>query len=201
MRPVSVIEKTNNAATSGLIFIPCCSFFNHSCVPNVGIIHGEKKKHIFFSNQPIKKGEQLFINYFGGTNSLHIPKAKRQSKLQNMHNFICSCQACSENWLLPPDPSLTNDDSDENDMELIEIAFENAEFCEKEGIDSILPDPPTTWSYNENSLKQVINLIEIFYKKYKDYDAFVESDFMKNYIFKAFWNFYGKEWNNLTDCN
>lgn len=43
------------------------------------------------------------MNYFDGFINQFAPKHIRQNMLQIKFEFICDCQACTENWILPTD--------------------------------------------------------------------------------------------------
>lgn len=67
----------------------CSSLFNHSCVPNtLQLINGNKM--IAFIIRPVKKGEQLFIDYFRGNADA--------STGQQMLDFKCECSKCVRCW-------------------------------------------------------------------------------------------------------
>lgn len=66
------------------------SFFNHSCAPNA--------KHMYIGNKiclftilPVRKGEQLFIQYRDGEGSTK----ERRSFLLNLFDFECNCIKCT----------------------------------------------------------------------------------------------------------
>jgi hypothetical protein len=66
-------------------------YFNHSCAPNIYQFYDDSKVH-FIVLRPIKKGEQLFIEY-GMKNFLTAAFNERQEYL-NINHFKCKCEAC-----------------------------------------------------------------------------------------------------------
>jgi hypothetical protein len=80
-------------------FFPCCSFFNHSCAPNIG---REMNGRIatFFAAKPIRVGEAIELSYV----DFKMCKEERQAKLLATYSFLCRCPRCDD-----PD-ALTNGD-------------------------------------------------------------------------------------------
>ncbi|XP_055295185.1 SET and MYND domain-containing protein DDB_G0273589-like [Sitodiplosis mosellana] len=72
------------------------SYFNHSCVPNVCIIHANG-----FINcvtiRPIRRNEQLFVTYIDNIDEMFPGKEDRQKVLQTRYNFQCDCALCTMN--------------------------------------------------------------------------------------------------------
>lgn len=67
------------------------SLLNHSCAPNLfDLSKGEQRYCITI--RPVKKGEQLFINYI--SRSSDLPTDERQKRLKATKAFICKCEKC-----------------------------------------------------------------------------------------------------------
>lgn len=75
------------------------SFLNHACVPNVVCLSYDNIL-VCKTIKPIKKGEQLFIDYI--ENDLKEErKTVRRGRLKDMYGFLCGCDLClmsSETW-------------------------------------------------------------------------------------------------------
>ncbi|KAJ8673126.1 hypothetical protein QAD02_004388 [Eretmocerus hayati] len=84
----------NCISTRGNFLSSCGAFFNHSCDHNVDRIFVPGPRVIFFSNQPIAKGKQLFISY--GFSAWR--KEIKQSIPSLVYSFSCDCIACMEDW-------------------------------------------------------------------------------------------------------
>lgn len=69
------------------------SLFNHSCAPNTFY---SKKDNITYllTIRPIKKGDQIFINYLG--DDVVKSTTKRQLELMAKWQFNCQCERCSK---------------------------------------------------------------------------------------------------------
>jgi hypothetical protein len=70
--------------------------FNHSCDPNVkfNIVCDKNKYYMkFYVCKDIKKGEELFDNYF----NTNLPYEKRQHIAQTYYGFACCCSKCKKN--------------------------------------------------------------------------------------------------------
>lgn len=66
------------------------SLFNHSCCPNA--FYAIKDNHGYcLTVRPIKKGEQVFVNYLG--DSVCDTRANRQSYIKRW-GFECDCERC-----------------------------------------------------------------------------------------------------------
>lgn len=68
------------------------SLFNHSCEPNVYNYINEQNISFSIAKRPIKKGEQVFINYFGESEPNNIEE--RQRSLEDTWGFKCICSKC-----------------------------------------------------------------------------------------------------------
>lgn len=67
------------------------SIINHSCAPNMHFkIDGKIGSCV--SVRPIKKGDQVFINYLG--DDVHKPTEQRQRILKEIWAFDCKCDKC-----------------------------------------------------------------------------------------------------------
>ncbi|KAG6455116.1 SET and MYND domain-containing protein 4 [Manduca sexta] len=73
------------------------SLINHSCAPNVtrATKLGSTEK-VLFALRPIKKGMQILDNY--GYHHALEDRLSRQQGLKFQYKFICSCEACVNNW-------------------------------------------------------------------------------------------------------
>ena len=71
------------------------SLFNHNCESDVIHITNDEGQILLYAVRPIKKGSQVFLRYCGYS-AIH-DKSRRQEDLKNQ-NFICNCNACTENW-------------------------------------------------------------------------------------------------------
>lgn len=90
------LRWTGSTAVSSLS-IPA-SFLNHSCVPNVFTVPTKEYTKIL-ACRPIKKGEQLFLDYTGDDVS---PRDQKRRYLQITYNFTCYCKACTKPWPIQP---------------------------------------------------------------------------------------------------
>lgn len=67
------------------------SLFNHSCAPNA--FYSIEENHGFcITVRPIKKGEQVFVNYLGDV--VNESRFNRQSYLKRQWRFECECERC-----------------------------------------------------------------------------------------------------------
>lgn len=69
------------------------SRFNHSCDPNIDHTIDEEGFISCTTNKPIKKGEQIFMNYLG--DEKFSTTQQRFRYLKEVWNFDCSCKKCS----------------------------------------------------------------------------------------------------------
>lgn len=80
-----------------------------------------------------------------------------------------------------------------------ELTLEHQIFCITEGIENLCYKD-TIWDYNEEALRQSLNLIELCYRKLKNYDAFALTYMYRNHMHRTFWHFYGVEWKKINTC-
>jgi len=73
------------------------SMLSHSCALNLTAI-SIADKLLLVTTRPIKKGEQLYISY-APPYACNI-KEERQAYLQKVYQFICSCEACENDYPL-----------------------------------------------------------------------------------------------------
>lgn len=66
------------------------SIINHSCAPNLYTRYAGKVHHCI-TVRPVKKGEQLFINYLGTQKQTFN---ERRTELKSKWDFLCSCDKC-----------------------------------------------------------------------------------------------------------
>lgn len=79
-----------NQTQYGLGLYPLGAIFNHSCHPNCLYVN-EGKLLVFRCVRPVKKGEELTVNYV----SLYQSRNQRRKDLLQSKNFLCNCSRCS----------------------------------------------------------------------------------------------------------
>lgn len=84
---------------------------------------------------------------------------------------------------------------------MADIIRKNAEFCEKKGMKPILKDTLGTDDCRKETLSQLINVLELIFKKFNNYDAVLLSQIFRHMINKAFWRLYGMKWEKMSDCS
>lgn len=67
------------------------SWFNHSCSPNINHYIDDDGLTYCEATQPVPKGKQLFINYFGNQ---EFNSEERRQILQKIWKFDCKCSKC-----------------------------------------------------------------------------------------------------------
>lgn len=72
------------------------SLFNHKCAPNIRNKGSDDNVNVsvFTTSRPIKKGEQLFLNYIGEA----LPTEMRRLYLSAGYDFFCKCDKCEPRW-------------------------------------------------------------------------------------------------------
>lgn len=80
------------------------SLLRHSCDPNVVRVSIDNKFACVVT-KPIKKNEQLLVS-FQETFAVQRSRNKRRSKLSREFNFICSCDACKNDYDLMKMPRI-----------------------------------------------------------------------------------------------
>lgn len=70
------------------------SIFNHQCVPNIKVNTLGKLVYCQAA-RPIKKGEQLFINYLT-PEELEVEDEERKQKIKWTYGFECQCEKCEK---------------------------------------------------------------------------------------------------------
>jgi hypothetical protein len=87
-------SDTQFTEPSGVGILTLTHYFNHSCAPNVHQFYDDSKTY-FVVMRPIKKGEQLLIEY-GRQKLSHLFKTveERQKDIMALYNFKCECEAC-----------------------------------------------------------------------------------------------------------
>ncbi|XP_037041582.1 SET and MYND domain-containing protein DDB_G0273589-like [Bradysia coprophila] len=86
----SSIQALTTSYTTELLPL-IAAYFNHSCAPNVCTVICDNVVSAI-AIRPIKKGEQLFISYFG--RSLHRSTAARRQHFDAYFDFVCECERC-----------------------------------------------------------------------------------------------------------
>ncbi|KAF9113038.1 hypothetical protein BGX27_002344 [Mortierella sp. AM989] len=79
----------------GFAVFPRACFFNHSCRPNIEKKRrcGDKARQMeYWSTRVIEQGEECCISY----GDISKGRAERQSRLEDMYFFKCSCVRCIE---------------------------------------------------------------------------------------------------------
>lgn len=68
------------------------SLFNHKCAPNISNKGSDENPNIsvFTTSRPIKKGDQLFVNYLTEA----APTEMRRLYLSKGYDFFCKCDKC-----------------------------------------------------------------------------------------------------------
>lgn len=59
---------------------------------------------------------------------------------------------------------------------------------------------PETWDYDEDALKQRLNLIELICTNLNDYDAFIDSQIYVSHVDYILWELYGIQWKKMSNC-
>lgn len=92
--PRNMFEDTFNNIVCAQIY-DVLSLFNHSCEPQLefGNIRKNGKFSQLISRLPIKKGEQVFIDYLGG--ATFTKHELRKEYLRQSWGFDCKCKMCS----------------------------------------------------------------------------------------------------------
>lgn len=87
-----LISETNAIGDGeSMIVANVVSFVNHSCAPN--LLHSFCSGNAFcVTGRPIRKGEQLFINYL--INETTSDTKEQKSKLKSKWGFECKCEKC-----------------------------------------------------------------------------------------------------------
>lgn len=68
------------------------SRYNHSCVPNIHHMIDEDETTCCITVRPIKKGEQLFIDYL--VDKHFENHQKRKDYIKEVWGFDCTCEKC-----------------------------------------------------------------------------------------------------------
>lgn len=92
----SGVNKQSAVAYAAAVY-PLISLCNHSCDPNCAPV--KQATHLTTSLVALKhlrEGEELFITYKPLYTQLKT--RERQKFLAERYRFICTCQACEENW-------------------------------------------------------------------------------------------------------
>lgn len=89
----SEVSKVTSGGVSTRFYIyDILSRYNHSCVPNIRHIIDDDETTYCVAVRPIKKGEQLFINYV-----IDMPfenDQKRKDYIMELWGFKCYCEKC-----------------------------------------------------------------------------------------------------------
>jgi len=94
MNTMTVFECSNLMSAKPIMTIlPCvAAFFNHSCVPNIALVHPLRDDMaVFITTRAIEVGEELHICYTDPTQDY----AKRSKHLEWAYGFSCNCPLCA----------------------------------------------------------------------------------------------------------
>lgn len=91
-------NKFNQVQSLGIF--PQFSYFKHSCTPNA-MYYLTGNKLVVVSLAPIKKGEEIFVSYFGKTSILVFDsnKEERKEQLRSLYKSFgqkCNCAFCQK---------------------------------------------------------------------------------------------------------
>ncbi|XP_055326474.1 uncharacterized protein LOC129580257 [Sitodiplosis mosellana] len=87
-----IVDSNVMEFEEGLTVRNVFSMFNH-CEPNVKVNTSGKLTYCT-TTRPVKKGEQLFINYLS-PDEMKLPKEKRQEQFRYNWGFECKCEKCA----------------------------------------------------------------------------------------------------------
>lgn len=88
-----IFESNSFGETISECAFVVASYFNHSCAPNLIITHSGHRLITAITARPVKKGQQLFVNYIG-TNFQTLSANYRQTVLWESYGFLCQCEKC-----------------------------------------------------------------------------------------------------------
>lgn len=97
IEPNSFSEETavsKGGISTRLALHDILSRFNHSCIPNLEHFIDENDVTHCVAIYPIKKGDQMFINYLG---KLEFDDIERQKYIEQKWQFKCQCIRCAKN--------------------------------------------------------------------------------------------------------
>lgn len=83
---------------------------------------------------------------------------------------------------------------------MFEILDEHEQICKREGREIVYFDHPETVVYDENTMTQLKNQIELMYKKLDDYRAESTSSLFKLFLMNGFRRHYGLAWKAMDEC-
>jgi len=86
----SISVKLDNLQPVGKAFYQMTSFFNHSCLPNVGCDFEGSKIRLTVA-EDVRAGEQLFISYLNNPN---MTQKETRDFLWLHYGFKCQCALC-----------------------------------------------------------------------------------------------------------
>lgn len=107
--PFVGIHETNAFAAGERNSVLClrASRFNHSCTPNARYSwHAPTATFRIYALQPVAAGEELLVSYISSRNVYGSTAAQRQTRLEGMLGFLCSCTSCT---LRSPDAQAASD--------------------------------------------------------------------------------------------
>ncbi|XP_055304027.1 uncharacterized protein LOC129569319 [Sitodiplosis mosellana] len=133
-----LIHNTNSFGSEASTYVAnVTSLINHSCAPNI-ISCFLRGNVIGVTGRPIRKGEQLFINYSKELDEM--PSNERKAELKSRRGFDCKCEKC-EPTRASIDPKLVTSDpcykyvvkNQDNVQETAMIRKKCVEFLNKHG--------------------------------------------------------------------
>ncbi|KAJ8679812.1 hypothetical protein QAD02_015599 [Eretmocerus hayati] len=162
----------------GCILGPCSSLFNHSCDQNVDRLFLKGPRIMFFANQPIKKGEQLFISYGP---ILTMDRLSRQTMLKDHYSFTCECGPCTENWPVVASKEVIIRAPNDIDLELTRRLG---------GDEQRYKFLATQIVFNDKYFNTAVEMLNFIYKKIDRKEAALEAQIYKLYIRRFFIHLY-----------
>lgn len=125
------------------------SMINHSCAPNLYTRYAGRVHHCV-TIRPVKKGEQLFINYLGTQKqSLN----QRSAELKSKWDFLCNCDKCKplgecvDRETIVTDPTYTFITENCKDADKASIVFDECE--------NVLNKYAHTWSDGVETVQEI----------------------------------------------
>jgi len=92
------IQEADGAPCEAYGCFPTASYFNHSCSPNVGIMHGMSKPNIiFYAREDIDPQTEVNITYIPLRDCATLSTGQRRHLLMQQYAFFfCHCSNCEQ---------------------------------------------------------------------------------------------------------